>query len=91
MTKDYLFRFIGVVYPDDYEKLFTKSRIAIVILCSWIFAPAFLAPVFFFSKGGYGWAPILTLCVFLKPYYTPAEVNYMQVIERIISFETIVY
>ena len=73
------FRFVGVVYPDDYLRLFTKCRITLTIFISWIFAPAALAPVFFFSGGGYGWNTNQTLCVFKAKSFNDSEKHYMWV------------
>jgi len=74
------FRYVGIVCPKRYDTIFSRSRIAIIIVVSWIFAPAFMAPVFFFSKStGYGWYSKLTLCVFRTDRYNKEQQYYMQV------------
>ena len=67
------------------QRLFSKNRVVCIVVFSWMVAPLFLLPFFFFSKGGFGWRSTVTLCVFLTSDYTKEELNYMQVIYSAVS------
>ncbi|XP_076806482.1 G-protein coupled receptor moody-like isoform X1 [Clavelina lepadiformis] len=84
-------RFVGVVYPKHYDRLFSKRRMMLTIIISWLFAPVIMLPFFFFKNSsgdlvGYGWATPLTLCVFLVSKWNDVQRNYMQFTRVLFQF-----
>ncbi|XP_076800270.1 G-protein coupled receptor 84-like isoform X1 [Clavelina lepadiformis] len=85
-------RFISIRFPDSYQTLFSKTRVLVVIVGSWIFAPSFLLPLLVESltdeKKILGWNKRQFLCTFIS--LPESWQAYMQILRVLFQFLPIV-
>ncbi|CAG5111032.1 Oidioi.mRNA.OKI2018_I69.chr2.g5368.t1.cds [Oikopleura dioica] len=72
-------RFVIIIHRDMYVTLFSKRNVTILVILSWLIAPAFMSPVLFKHNGHsiVSWNEDQFLCTFVRSEMTIWWLDYM--------------